>query len=191
MRYTIRQLWFRYLNHSELLLYAVLVAFAAAIFLLPWFVAVVKPLMRVSPWLGWCAVPVLFAPSAWLFGRGVWRARWRVRLISSGQPVCGVIIDVKTGHHRGRAWIDHITYQYRIACDGNTREYTVTCDAAPYKLGELLLGSPVLVLYDPNSPGLSEIDRFDARPDDRLRLSSAPTAPAEARDERGPGAPPT
>jgi hypothetical protein len=66
VRYSIWQLWFRYLNHSDRLKAAVLAGYVAGIFLLPWLAVVGGPLMRVSPWLGWCSSLLLLTPSGWL-----------------------------------------------------------------------------------------------------------------------------
>jgi hypothetical protein len=76
---------------------------------------------------------------------------------------------VEVWRRRRRQGIARLTYSYRVGDDGDAREYTAETAAAPYR-GDIQPGSRVLVLYDAENPCLSEIDRFDARPGDHLRL---------------------
>jgi hypothetical protein len=103
---------------------------------------------------------------------GIRSIRCKVQLIAEGSPALGLIDHVEIGQGRkGRRFIRFLRYSFLID-EGGTRSvrHAELRPSVLYHPGEVSPGDLVLVVYDPSNPACHEIDRFDARQDDRLRL---------------------
>jgi hypothetical protein len=96
----------------------------------------------------------------------------KVRLIAEGAPALAVIDRVEVSRTRkGAEFLSSLKYTFLMEQNGEKQ----LCEAeskgiVPYLLGEVKAGDMVLVVYDPSDTVRQEIDRFDARREDRLRL---------------------
>ncbi len=123
------------------------------------------PFRLCIPLAAWLVAPLLVI-------LGVCDIRRRVKLIEEGSPALGVIDHVEVGRGRkGKAYITFLVYTFqtgeepnRLVHHGELRRVSL------YAPGEVKPGDRVLILYDPDDPTRNEIDRFDARQADRLRL---------------------
>jgi hypothetical protein len=113
-----------------------------------------------------------FVPGAALVVYGIRDVRRKVQLVAEGRPALGIINDVTIERHKATKYVGLLTYSYWRDEGG---QEPVRCEAEvwrpPYVPGEIEPGEIVLVLYDPADPGRSEIDRFDVRSADRIRLT--------------------
>jgi hypothetical protein len=125
-------------------------------------------------------VPFGIGVAAWVGGicsavagaRSVYR---RVRLISHGAAALGFVNQVEIGQGRkGRSFIRFLKYTFVTENGGEKRLHEARMRwTVPFEPGEVHQGDVVLVAYDPGDPCCHEIDIFDARREDRLRLLAA------------------
>jgi hypothetical protein len=98
--------------------------------------------------------------------------RAKVRLIESGTATLGVIDEVELHEgKKGSKFVHAVRYTYLTEEDGEPLlQVGELLGMVPYLPGELREGEVVVVVYDPDNPDRNEIDRFDARQEDRLQL---------------------
>jgi hypothetical protein len=113
--------------------------------------------------------PFWFGPAAWLIApvlavRGIRGICRKVRLIAEGSPALGMIDEVEvTRGRKGSVHVASVRYMYPVET-GHTRQiyHGELRGRFLYAPGEVSAGDRVLVVYDPDDPTRSEIDRFDA-----------------------------
>jgi hypothetical protein len=133
----------------------------------------VKP---ISYWLFFISIAIAAdVGCVLLLALGIRSLRRKLRLIAEGSPALAVIdcLDIHPGR-KGRKYIGILGYEFQIQVNGvkNVQRKQLTWDI-PYEIGEINLGQVVLVIYDPDDPDKSEIDRFGAREEDLLELQAA------------------
>jgi hypothetical protein len=99
-----------------------------------------------------------------------------VRLVATGQPVLGLIDDVRPYGGKGDTCV---TLYYRYLAEDNSVTPQVrsgTAEGVAANAGPWRVGGPVLVLVDPDDPGRHTLDLFRARPHDLERLCRVGTA---------------
>jgi len=128
-------------------------------------------------WRTGAIVPFGIGAAAWVGGicsvvAGVRNIRWKVRLIADGAAALGLIdqIEICRGC-KGGSFVRFLKYTFVAGNGGEKRQHETQMRwAIPFKPGEVHQGDVVLVAYDPTDPARNEIDCFDARREDRLRL---------------------
>lgn len=106
----------------------------------------------------------------------------KVRLIEEGEVALGVIdaVEIAKGR-RGGEIVRRMRYRYAVGPQGSEQLFNVDLDGIfqtwSYLPGDIREGEIVLVAYDPQNPERHEIDRFDARRGDRLRLLAQDVSP--------------
>jgi|SRR5947209_6319935 len=83
------------------------------------------------------------------------RPRRHRRLVRLGQPVGGVIREVRERNTKPRSW--KVTYEYPVPDPDGLGEVQQTSSMVLDKLPAVTAGTPVTVLYDPNKPKRSVV----------------------------------
>jgi hypothetical protein len=134
-----------------------------------------RPLDPLRPVLGLgFALETLGCPML-LGGLTLLRRRWaavtdQVRLIGTGQPVLGLIDEVRALGKKGEPCV---TVRYRYVSPGGESAPQVrggTSAPVPADARRWRAGGPILVLVDPDEPDRHAADLFSARPEDLERL---------------------
>ncbi len=184
MRFSHIWLTLKYVNRDpKFVIGAYFLALAAGLFLLMLGFMIGGAAPR-SPLLIGSTCAFAFAIAAvpiWLILRAVREIRGSVRLIADGLPALGRIqtveIDFAPSGLGPLPYVKAVHYSYQIHT-GAILHAKLTSHR--YSLGDIKEGDPVLVIYDPADPFRTEIDRFDARRADRMRLVADATNPRGA-----------
>jgi hypothetical protein len=98
----------------------------------------------------------------------------QVRLVTTGQPVLGLIDAVQEVKGSKGSVTYTLAYRYLPdAGDPSARVRNGTCERLSWRAPSWQPGGPILVLVDPDDPERHAADLFDARPDDLARLCRA------------------
>jgi hypothetical protein len=112
---------------------------------------------------------------------GVGDVRRRVRLLAEGVPALGVIdaVNVRVPRRKGKGFIEAVRYSFLLEQGGEKqlREGELTAPVL-FRPGEIKEKDVIVVVCDAADPDRHELDCFDARRADRLRLLSEAGAAA-------------
>lgn len=192
MRFSRARLALKYATRSSYFGAAMLLSLMG-LMMTPWFLPSDPRVNRAGDplWRTGEFVPFGIGLAAWAAGIGsllvgIRDVRRKVRLIADGAPALGLIGQVEIVEGRkGRSFVRCLNYAFLTEKGGEMRLRRAELEwDVPYGPGEVTPGDVILVAHDPDDPTRHEIDRFDARRDDRLRLLDGARLAALQREAR-------